>query len=179
MPSAQLVSLGVGPSPDQVAQSLMSLVGDPDGREVAAAQKASEKEGVAAVVLDPVAAGSRGEGGSNHLGLNSQPRQLPMKGIAGGPRFVRGDQPNAGTFQRFHQTADRSGLVPDGRVYLRLGTLVGDRHRDGFLVDIQTEKTSTLRQRTDLHTCWLYEGASRRSSQSTILCRERRSFHVD
>jgi len=60
---AQQVRLGIVASPDQVAQGLVGFVGDPDRREVAAAQQPCQLGRIALVGLDPVAGPGRDERG--------------------------------------------------------------------------------------------------------------------
>jgi len=55
VPRPQLVGLGIVACPDQVAQRLARLIGDPDRRQITTPQQAGELGRVPAVGLHPVA----------------------------------------------------------------------------------------------------------------------------
>jgi hypothetical protein len=85
---AQQVCLGVIASPDQVAKSLVGLVGYPDRREVPAAQQPGQLGRIASVGLDPVAGLDGDQRGRDDHACDAHGSQLTMEGVAGWTGFI-------------------------------------------------------------------------------------------
>ena len=68
----------------EIAQRLVSLVGDRDRRELPAAQQAGELEGIPAVGLDAIAGTHRHQRGRHHGAVDPHRRQLSIEDVATG-----------------------------------------------------------------------------------------------
>ncbi len=173
---AQQVHLGIVACPDQVAQGLVGLVGDPDRREVAAAQQPCQLGRIALVGLDPVTGFDGDERGRHDHARDAHGGQLAMEGVAGGARLVGDLQVEVRPAEPLHQPSHCGRIVGDLAVLL--GIAEGPRNRDGDrrLVHVQSHEAGTL-----IHgpasRMWLCAGKLERPAQSTMM-RERRSFHV-
>src|SRR5215472_8902100 len=90
MPGPELILFSRLAGADQIAQCLMSLIGNPNRGQIAGTMAASQFLGIAAVRLHPLACLYRNQGGRHYLAFHAQRSELPVEYITGRARFVTG-----------------------------------------------------------------------------------------
>ena len=71
MHSSHFVLICIAPGPNQIAESFMFLVGDPDRSEVTGAEQTREVECIATIRLDPIAWAPRNQRRRHHEALDA------------------------------------------------------------------------------------------------------------
>lgn len=134
------------PRTNQLADSLVCLIGHPDRGELASPQQPCELRCIAAVRLHPVARPARDQRGRDHCALVTHSDQLPVKPIPGWASLVAEVEPRMTLPEPVYHPTDGRGVSLDLTKisYLTQPTLVGNGHGMPRLGDIQSDKNLVM-----------------------------------
>ena len=117
----------------------MGLVWNPDGREITAAEQSGELQCITPIRLDLVACSFGDQRGRHDDAVDAHRRQLAVQRVAGWAGLIGHVQLDVRAAEPRHQCANRRRLIGDAAVTGWRTALVGDRHGNRGLMDIQTE----------------------------------------
>src|SRR5258706_3375497 len=124
----------------------MALIRNPDRGEFTGAQKLRQAHGVAPVGFDAITRLLRDQRRRHHVARMTEARNLPVKPIAGRPRFVAECQPLvlAGKFAHQLRRRLRGGLDLTQKSHFAIAPNIRDRDRITQLRGIKTHKSFAM-----------------------------------
>ena len=128
----------------QIADRLVGLVGHMDKGEFARAVEPRQRQGVAPVGLDPVAALLGYQRGRDQFADNLLPAQMPRQPEPGRPGLVDVAHLRPARGELLVETVHRVRMGRDGAVGQHVTPLRGEGDGDGLGVDIQADIFDTL-----------------------------------
>jgi hypothetical protein len=149
---SNVVFLGRFAMSNQVSQSFMLLVRDPDRREITSSMGAREFLSIAAIRFHAVARGLGNERRRDHDALDAEAHQLPVKSVTGRSRLVA-DTELLLLPELAQNAANRSDFVRHRPKRPHLAAHFGYRNCYRRSMYVQTYKFDILRHRPALLSC--------------------------
>ena len=136
-----------GPRPHQVAHRFVGGIRHPHGCQLAGAVQPGQRGGIAAIGLHPVAGPARDQRGRNHPAVLAEPGQQAMDALAARSGLVAEAELPVAALQARDQAMQRLRAARDlaQKADFTAAARLGDRHRRGPLVDVQSHERGKLR----------------------------------